>query len=193
MSKLWLASAAAVAAMAFAPASFAADVTGTVDVLGHVTGTCSVLGGETTTDTFTGSIDLGELAGADGKLVQQTGTAGPFTVMCNTAAPKVQMSATSLVGETAPADSTYTNVVGYSAHLTLVEAGGSPEVVNATSAVSAPPVSSLTLAHPLSGGSNNLSIAVDTLTSNGAVLTAGGYGSTNSGSGGVITITITPV
>lgn len=186
---------ASAALVALSATAFAApgDVTGEVDVTGNVTGACAVVVGEGSSSSFSGTINLGELAGANGKLVQRTGLAGPFSVICNSGAPHVSVSATSLMGAAAPPDATYTNVVGYTAHLTLVETTGS-ETFNAVSAPSSPTATTAALAHALSGAANNVTVAVDTLTSNGGILTAGNYGVANpSGTGGVIAITISPM
>jgi hypothetical protein len=193
MSKFLYASTALAALLAISAPGYAGSVSGEVDVTGQVTGSCSVIAVAGPASSFSGTIALGELAGADGKLIQETGSAGPFTVVCNSSAPRVELSATSLVGELTPPDSTYTNVVGYTAHLAVTETSGT-ETFNAVSAVSGPTVTSATLAHPLSGAPNNITVSVDTLTSNGGILTAGHYGIANpSGTGGVISITITPV
>lgn len=186
-----LSTAAALVALGSTAFAAAGDVTGEVDVSGYVTGACAVVGGASPTSSFSGTIDLGELAGADGKLVQKTGSAGPFSVVCNTGTPHVSVAATSLVGSAAAPDSTYTNVVGFTAHLTLVETSGS-ETFNAISAQTGPTATTGVLAHPLSGSANNVTVGVDTLTSTSAILTAGNYGQAGGGSGGVISITITP-
>jgi hypothetical protein len=178
-------------ALPIAASAAPGDVTGTVDVQGHVTGACAVITGNGTSSTFTGNIDLGELANPNGKL-NTTLTGGPvsFTVVCNTTTPSISLSATSLVGVTPPPDATYTNVVGYTAHLGVVETVGS-ESFSAVSANGVPTATTSPLAHALSGSANNISVSVDTLTSNGATLTNGAYG-TPGGSGGIIAITISP-
>jgi len=187
----------AATALLIAGSAYAAvgDVTGTVNVIGHVGGQCSVLtNGETVSSSFTGQIDLGELAGTDGRLNTSI-TGGPvtFTVVCNTTAPSISLAASSLVGSASPPDGTYTNIVGYRANLTLAEVSSGSETFHATSENSASPTATTgTLAAPLSGANNNVSVSVDNLTSNGGILTAGTYGVANSADGGVISITITP-
>jgi hypothetical protein len=186
-----LCTASILVALPVAASAAPGDVTGQVDVAGHVTGACAVITGNGTSSTFTGAIDLGELANPNGKL-NTTLTGGPvtFTVVCNTTKPSISLSATSLVGVTTPPDATYTNVVGYTAHLGVVETSGS-ESFSAVSANGVPTATTSTLANPLSGSANNINVSVDTLTSNGGTLTSGAYG-TPGGSGGIIAVTISP-
>lgn len=193
--KILLATAMTVAISAPAMAA-AGDVTGEVDVIGHVNGLCSVIVGEGTSTSFQGSIDLGNLAGANGKILPGlTGTAPPFTVICNSGAPHISLAASSLVGSQAPADATYTNVVNYRASLNLGEVSNFSETFYANSANTvSPTATTATLAHALSGNTGNITVGVDTVapTNVNAILTAGTYGATNSGAGGTITIVISP-
>jgi hypothetical protein len=137
-------------------------------------------------------INLGELARPNG-LLNTDLTGGPvsISIVCNGSLPHVSLSATSLVGSVPPPASSYTNVVGYTARLHLVEVAGS-EDFTAVSAVSAPTVTTAVLTSALSGANNNVNVSVESLTSNGMILTAGSYG-TPGGTGGVIAITISPV
>src|ERR1700760_4448559 len=97
--KILLGTAMTIALCGPAMAAPAGSVTGEVDVIGHVGGLCSVIVGEGTSSSFQGSIDLGNLAGANGKLLPGlTGSAGPFTVICNSGAPHISLAASSLVG-----------------------------------------------------------------------------------------------
>jgi len=192
--KTLLGTAMIIALCAPAMAAPVGAVTGEVDVIGHVNGLCSVIVGEGTASSFQGSIDLGNLAGANGKLLSGlTGAAGPFTVICNSGAPHISLAASSLVGSVAPADASYTNVVNYRASLGLGEVSSNNETFYANSQNSATPTATTaTLAHALSGNTGNITVGVDTVTAANAILTAGTYGATNGGVGGTITITISP-
>jgi hypothetical protein len=192
--KILLATAVTMGLCAPAMAAPAGSVTGEVDVIGHVNGLCSVIVGQGTSTSFQGSIDLGNLAGADGKLLSGlNGSAGPFTVVCNSGAPHISLAASSLVGSLAPADASYTNVVNYRASLGLGEVSNNSETFYANSQNTATPTATTaTLAHALSGNTGNITVGVDTVTSANAILTAGTYGATNGGAGGTITIVISP-
>jgi hypothetical protein len=185
-------SAAVIAMAALSAPAFAANVTGEVDVYGHVTPTCAVVTSSSPSTSFTDTINLGELAKADGTLnTAVNGTSNGVQVMCNSSAPKLTLSATGLVGEAPAPDASYTNHVGYTAHLKVTETGGNVETV---SNVADSAATNATMAAPFQNAPDNVVVVVDTLTATG-VLTAGQYGVASgaaTASGGVISIVITP-
>ena len=184
-----------------APAAQAAtvtNVTGEVDVKGHVTGICAVLTDGAVSNNFQGTIDLGELAGPDGKLAPGltgstiAGASKSFTVICNSATPGVSLAATTMLGDAATVLSGYTKTVNYTAKLDLGKADGTTQSFTYVTAGN-PAATTGHLTAPLSANTNNVTVSVNTLATNGSLLTAGNYGQAGGGTGGVISITITPV
>jgi hypothetical protein len=183
-----------------APAAQAAttNVTGEVDVKGHVTGICAVLVNGQPGNSFQGTIDLGELAGPDGKLATGltgstiAGASQSFTVVCNSATPGVSLSATTMLGDAVNVLSGYTKTVNYTAKLDLGQADGTTKTFTYVTAGN-PAATTGHLSAPLSANANNVTVSVNSLATNGSLLTAGNYGQAGGGTGGVISITITPV
>ena len=194
--------AAAVSALLAGAPAFGQSVSGTVNVNGFVTGTCVVVGGASGS-SFTGAIALGELDDAGtGKISTALSTstaASPagsqtFTVNCNSGAPSVTLSATSLKDSASAPPSGYTNTVDYTAELDVgLAAGGTSNFSYPTP--SGPVVGGTALSGPMSTSANNVTVKVYHVNTDGGVnsslLTTGNYG-TPSGIGGVISITISP-
>jgi hypothetical protein len=178
-------------------AAAAGEVDGTVNVAGHVTGICAVLNDGSPTNTFSGLIDLGELAGPDGKLsptltgASIAGASQSFTVICNTSTPAITLSATTMMGDATTVLSGFTKSVDYTAKLDLNQADSSVKTFTYATAGS-PAATNGNLTAPLSGTTNNVTVSVNSLTTNGNYLTSGQYGQANGGTGGVITVTLTP-
>lgn len=177
----------------------AASVSGTVDVIGHVTGTCSVQPGGG--GTFGDTIDLGELDGADGKISSTltgstiSGASKTFSVICNTGTPSVSLTATAMKDGVVSPAAGYTNTVDYKAQLDLaLSPSGTSTFTFATATSSATGTSPL--ASPLAGTANNVTVSVNSANTDGgantSILTQGNYGVANGGTGGVISITISP-
>ncbi|GAA0735209.1 hypothetical protein [Sphingomonas japonica] len=119
------------AATTFVAAPAFAQVSGTVDVTGTVAARCSAI------TPISGSITLGELAAASGKVDpafagNTGGLSRNFTILCNGANPKLSVNARPLVNAAATdSPSGYTNTVHYTATLTAMGAkGGSTSVAD---------------------------------------------------------------
>jgi hypothetical protein len=186
---------AALAGLATAPAALAQTVSGTVNVTGSVSARCVVITGGGG-GTFTGSISLGELAGTDGTLSStlsgstnaSPGGATQFRVNCNSAAPKVTLSATRLaLSPTVTAPAGYANVIDYTADLDASLASGSSQTVSYVTASALPAPTVQTLSDSFANAPNNLTIKAHSLnTAASALLMAGNYSS-------VISVTIEPI
>jgi hypothetical protein len=186
---------AALAGLAIAPAALAQTVTGTVNVTGSVAAKCVVITGAGGS-TFTGSIPLGELAGTDGTLASTLSgstnalPAGStqFRVNCNSAAPKVTLSATRLaLAPTATAPIGYANVIDYTAGLDAALASGGTQTVSYVTATALPAPTVQALSDSFANAANNLTIKAHSLnTAAAALLMAGNYSS-------VISVTIEPI
>lgn len=184
-------------------ASAATGVTGTVNVTGTVSSKCSVLPGGGS--TFTGNIDLGTLDNPNGSgtidptLAASTDTspAGTksFTVVCNTGAPAVGLSATSMSAGGSTPSAGYTNTVDYTAELDLDLSGVTSPAVFTYPTPSGPVTGTTPLSAPLASATNNVTVKVYHVNTDGgndtSILVPGTYG-TPGGGGGVITVTITP-
>lgn len=180
-------------------ANAATDVSGTVSVTGAVTSKCSA-NGNNSGSTFSGTIPLGELEDPSTGRISPTltganisGASQSFTIVCNTLQPSVTLSATPL-GDGVAAPTTYTSTVDYTAALALAETSGSETFTYGTHGL--PAATTGTLAHPISSTPNNVTVSVNSLETDGgantSVLTAGSYGSAAGGTGGVISIVISP-
>ena len=106
---------------------------GTVDVTGTVAARCSAV------TPISGSITLGELATAAGKVDpafagNTGGLSRKFTIRCNGANPKLSVNASPLVNAARPTPpSGYTNTMNYTAALTAMGAkGGTARVTDLT-------------------------------------------------------------
>jgi hypothetical protein len=191
-----LAAAALIGALGMAASASAQTVSGTVTVTGVVTPKCAVVpAGAGGPGSFSGTIPLSELDGADGTLLSTltastaTASAGTysFRVACNSAAPKVSVSATRLsTAGTAPTG--YSNDIDYTASADVGLAAGGTSNVAYTTASALPAATVATLGPISNTGSNNVTVRAYALNAeNGptSVLVAGSYSST-------ITITISP-
>jgi hypothetical protein len=97
-----------------------------------------------------------------------------------------------MVGNATTVLAGYTKTIDYTARLDLQQADSSTKTFNYhTQGAPAATAGNLTL--PLSGNPNNVTVSVNTLVTNGNLLTAGGYGAAGGGTGGVISVTIAPV
>lgn len=190
------------AALLSAAPAFAQAVSGQINVNGHVTATCVVVGGNSTS-SFTGAIPLNELDDATtGKILPALASstaASPagsqtFTVSCNSGAPTVALTATSMKDSAGIETGGYTSTVDYTAELDVgLAAGGNSTTTYATP--SGPQSGPGALPGPMSTSTNNVEVKVYNVNTDGgantSVLTQGLYG-TPGGSGGVINVTITP-
>ena len=160
---LFIASAAAL--ISTAPA-MAQSVTGTVNITGSVGEKCLVTDPGPAGSTFTTTIDLGELAQANGTL--RTGIATDFNaggtgtsvvdfrVVCTTSNPFITVDADPIVsGNAAPTG--YANTIDYQADITFsLVASGSQTVSNDSTAGAA---TSTSLTDRLATGGTNVNIA----------------------------------
>lgn len=179
-------------------AALAADATGSVSVTGFVNGKCTVQP-PSEGNNFSGTIPLGALDGTNGHISSTltgstiSGASLSFTVVCNSSAPSITLSATQM-GDSVAAPTGYTSAVDYTARLDLAETTGSEAFTYATAG--SPPATAGALANPLSGGTNNVTVSVNSLNTDGgantSILTAGNYGSAAGGTGGIISVTIAP-
>ena len=177
----------AAVALAIPQAAFAQQTTGTVNVTGTVAGRCGVVGGG---QSFTDTINLGELAGNDGRLRTDLADASPdavrnFSVICTTATPRVRLSATRLATPGAsPAG--FANNIDFTAQIAVLQASGTPPQITYTTASSLPAPTNVALTAPLANAADNVTLRVYSFgTAAGALLVAGDYTS-------VISITISP-
>lgn len=171
------------------------DVTGTVNVTGSVAAKCVVTdagASGTTPATLGDTIALGELAAADGTLLSTLsgstsgapagGITKNFRVNCNTGAPKVTLTATSL-SNPATAATGYSNAVNYTAGLDIDQANSSTASFTYNTGTAAGTGTS-PLTSPLKNATNNVRVKVYGLnTTTGNLLVAGNYA-------GVVTVTI---
>jgi len=178
-------------------------VTGTVNVNGFVTASCAVVPPATSGGVW-GSIALGELddpstgqlkASLQTSAAQGVATPGSngfvtVSIICNSASPSVTLSATSL-GDGVTAQAGQTSRVDYTAQIDLdLAAGGAFTATYPTTGAGGPQSPGTSLGGPLATTTGNVRVSVHSLSATG-VLTAGTYG-TPGGTGGVISITITP-
>ena len=135
------------AALVAAPVALAQPVsaqntTGTVNLTGSVAPRCGVAGSGSGS-IFGQTVALGELAAADGTL--RTGIESQFanavaaiSVVCNTVAPTISVSATALSAQTstnAPPTG-YANSIAYTATVSLGTTGSVPALLSAVSGTS---------------------------------------------------------
>jgi hypothetical protein len=179
--------ATAAALLALPQIALAQQTTGTINLTGTVAGRCSVVGGG---QAFTETINLGELAGGDGRLRPDLTDASPdavrnFSLVCTSATPRVRLSATRLsTGTTAPTG--YANNIDYTAAVAVLQATGTPPAITYTTASSLPAPTNVSLTGPLANAADNVTVRVYSFgTAAGALLVAGDYTS-------VISITISP-
>jgi len=177
----------AVALLGLPQAALAQQVTGTINLTGNVAGRCGVVGGG---QTFSDTINLGELAGNDGRLRTDLTDASPdairnFSVVCTGATPKVTLSATRLsTGATAATG--YANAIDFTTSVVVLQATGTPPSITYTTAAALPAPANVSLTGPLANAPDNVSVRVYSFgTAAGALLVAGAYTS-------VINVTISP-
>ena len=177
----------AAALLALPQIALAQQTTGTINLTGTVAGRCSVVGGG---QSFSETINLGELAGGDGRLRPDLTDASPdavrsFSLVCTSATPRVRLSATRLsTGTTAPTG--YANNIDYTAEVAVQQASGTPPAITYTTASSLPAPTNVSLTAPLANSADNVTVRVFSFgTDAGALLVAGDYTS-------VISITISP-
>jgi hypothetical protein len=188
MKHLGLATAAATVLLVLPQMALAqGQAVGTINITGVVTGRCSVLGGG---QAFSDSINLGELAGADGRLRADLTDASPdaerkFSLVCTSATPSVRLSTTRLSnGTTAPTG--YASDIDFTSQVAVLQASGTPPAITYTTASALPPATNVQLTGPLASAADNITLRVYGFTTDaGALLVAGAYTS-------VITITISP-
>jgi len=163
------------AATPFAAAPAFAQTSGTVDVTGTVAARCSAI------TPISGSITLGELATATGKVDpafagNTGGLSRNFTIVCNGANPKLSVNARPLVNAAASTSpSGYTNIVHYTATLTAAGAtGGSTSVADQSLSTGA---TTGQVGDRLSAVANNVSLTIGSgvTTESTAILDAGSY------------------
>jgi hypothetical protein len=176
MKKIVLAALAASAAFIAVPAA-AQTVTGTITLTGSVAPKCFVLPGAGS--TFADSVDLGELAAADGTL--RTGLAADFDagvddfqVLCTTANPEVTVTANPLA-TAAAAPSGYDNSIDYDAHAQFTLVSGSATVSDSTTAGSTGPTA---LGGRLNGSGTNVHITADNFSATGVLVASPSYSGT---------------
>lgn len=181
---------------AIATPSMAQTVTGTINISGSVANKCTVVNGATTSATFGTTINMGELADADGTLLPtatlsttfgtQTGAAASARVVCTTLNPTVAIDADPLVNTTA-APTGYVNTVHFDAKATVSKSGGTTADFTNDSTGAA------TAAAPLGGAlaatGTNVAISTSnwrTISNSGQQMVAGAYNN------GKIVVTIAP-
>lgn len=195
-----LAGICAAALIAYSASSFAADVTGTVNVSGSVGVRCAVIDGNNATGSFTGAIPLGELAQSNGTLAANlsgsttgspAGTPVSFQVNCNTGVPSVSLTATSMTTPGA-AGAGFANQVRYTAELDAnVSPSGSNSFIYNTATGTGNATSPTAMTGPLLNAAGNVTVKVYGLSTPNVtdLLVAGNYGG-GGVNGGVISITI---
>lgn len=160
---LFIASAAAL--ISTAPA-MAQSVTGTVNITGSVGEKCLVTDPSPAGSTFTTTINLGELAKADGTLrdgivadFNAGGTGASdvdFRVVCTTSNPAITVDADPIVsGNAAPTG--YANTIDYQADITFSLVASGSQVVSNDSATGT--ATSMSLTDRLATGGTNVNIA----------------------------------
>lgn len=192
---VFVASIAAIALTAAGSAS-AQVVTGTVTLNGTVAPKCAVTAGGGGA-VFSDTVNLGELAGADGLLLPALGasTAGAatstssFTLKCTGANVGISVTSTALDNtSTASAPSGYTETVNFLGRATFDLVGASPSTfVEDDSAVAGASTGSFGAGSFLANTANNVRVSAYTFnTAPAAVLLAGGYT-------GQIVVVLTPI
>jgi hypothetical protein len=183
MKKLVIAALAAGTA-AFAVPAAAQSVSGTIDLTGTVAAKCTAAGG------LNSSIDLGELAIADGTVnsafsANNGGLTRTFTVTCTSSNPQLSVNASSLVNAAVVTPTTgYTSTVNYTATMTAAKAGGGMASVADTSNVAG--ATTVLVGDHLANTAGNIAVTVSSgNTTAGALLEAGTYN-------GSIAITVAP-
>jgi type 1 fimbria pilin len=196
MKKIILAALAAGSALVSTAAS-AQSTSGEVHITGTVADKCVVTAtGTPPAGSFGGSVSLGALDAADGKLKNSATLASSFAaagashlsyrVVCTTPKTTVTVNADDLVNTTATVSDGYANTVHYKANVALTMVGGNEALSNDSKDVPAGSSSTYTKRMSTAGGSN-ISVTADTFRTPDLndVMLAGTYN-------GKITITLAP-
>ena len=154
--------------VALAQPAFAQDTTGTVNLTGSVAPRCGVAASGSGS-IFGQTVALGELAAADGTL--RTGIESQFasavaavSVVCNTVAPTISVTATALSAQTSTGSppAGYANTIAYTATVSIGTTGSVPVLLSAVSGTDA--------AHTLTSGEGRIANSAGNL-----VLTASAF------------------
>ena len=164
MKKIVLAALTATSALIAMPAA-AQTVSGDVTITGSVAPKCLVVtGGTPSGSTFAGTIALGELAGADGRLrtnveasFDTAAAALNFQVVCTSGNTSVTVDANPIVALNVPTAPTgYARSIDYQANVTFtLTPSGAPTVSNDSGAA---PGSPTLLGGRLASGATNIAI-----------------------------------
>lgn len=185
MKRILMTMAAATTLAAIAASPALAD-SGSVTVNGTVTGTCTVQGAAPQATINVGELDVP----TTGLVVSGFGGANTasFKVVCNTAAPKIAVSATALTGPASPPTG-YTNVVNYKATVTPSLAtgtfAGTAPFYDTASATSHTETLASPLANPSLGDNILVTVSAPSTPTPTNILVAGAYQ-------GTVTVTVTP-
>lgn len=185
MKRLLIASAAFAGAFALAGAAAAQDLDGTITIEGSVGAKCSAVG------AFGETVDLGELAGANGQLASGLSLTRTYSVICNGANVGVSIDATSLENETVlTAPTGYARVIAYVAQVdinTVENPGSAADVFTLTddSGDAAESSGSLGAGVFVANSAGNITISADTFDAGTDLLIAGDYSAE-------IVVTLTP-
>lgn len=160
-------------------------VTGTITLNGSVASKCAVMPGGASGGTFAATVELGELAGADGLLLPgltttpTTANTSSFTLKCTGANLGVSVASTALDNTTTTsAPSGYTETVNFLGRATLDVVTGSSTTTAFVEDASGGTATSANLgaATFLANAPNNVKVsAYGFNTATSAVLLAGGY------------------
>lgn len=175
MKKLMIAVLAATTTAFAVPAAAGTEsVSGTIDLTGTVAGKCTAAGG------LDASIDLGELAVADGTInsafsANSGGLTRTFTVTCTSANPQLSVDASPLVNAAVVTPTAgYTNTVNYTATMAAAKASGGTASVADTSNVAG--ATTTLVGDHLANAAGNVAVTVSSgNTTIGALLEAGTY------------------
>ena len=188
MNRSMLFATAFISALAVSAAASAQTATGTITINGSVAPKCAVTTGGSG-GSFSETVELGELAGANGTLLASLGSttaASPrftstFTLRCTGANVGVSVTANPMLntaGPAAPAGYTKTiNLFGRAA-IDLVGAGPTTLLVDDNSAVAGATVSAFGASNFLANSANNIRVSAygfNTAPNAADILVAGSY------------------
>ncbi|HET9428162.1 MAG TPA: hypothetical protein VFO69_07370 [Allosphingosinicella sp.] len=164
MKKFVFAALAASTALIAVPASAQQSVSGDITITGSVGEKCLVVtGGAPSGTSFSGTIALGELSDATGKLrsdVEATfdtaAAALAIQVVCTTSNPQVSVDANAITAATATAVTGYDNSIDYQANVTFSLAPSGSKLVSNDSASAAATTDAL--GGRLASGATNITI-----------------------------------
>jgi hypothetical protein len=191
----------AVSSAAIATPAMAAtgDTVGTINIIGSVASKCTVLVGAGTSSTWGTSIDMLELADANGTLLPSAQLSNTFNsqansnriarVVCTTLAPKITVNAKPLVNS-ATVPTGYVNTVHFQADVAVTTVGGT-EPTHSDDSLDYPTATGPTaLLSALSASGDYVTISTSnwrTISNSGQQMVAGSY------TGGQIVVTISPI